>query len=120
MINKDIIHHLYRKFSHRTPFNPQRLIELVGQQHRLSLDHATLEIGSIAPTAIFHRIPIDHINAVVCFERWIALVMCDSIVFLSRTCSQVSIHLGNTRRSMAMRMRNWFTALMPQPRLAVL
>ena len=120
MINKDIIHLLYRKFSRRTPFNPQRLIELVGQQHQLSVDHAMLEIGSIAPTAIFHRIPLEHINAVVCFERWIALVLRDSIVFLSRTCSQVSIHLGNMRRSMAARMRDWFSALMPQPHLAVL
>ena len=120
MINKDIIHLLYRKFSRRTPFNPQRLIELVGQQHRLSVDGAALEIGSIAPTDIFHRIPLEHINAVVCFERWIALVLRDSIVFLSRTCSEVSIHLGYMRQSMATRMRHWITALLPQPRLAVL
>ena len=120
MINKDIIHLLYRKFSHRTPFNAQRLIELAGSQHRLSLNNATLEIGSIAPTAIFHRIPLDHINAVVCFERWIALVLRDSIVFLSRTCSEVSIHIGYMRQSMATRMRHWITALLPQPRLAVL
>lgn len=120
MINKDIIGILYRRFSHRSPFNPQRLIEVVGEQHGLLLDDAVLEIGSISPTAIFHRIPLENINAVVCFERWIALVMSDSIVFLSRTCSEVSVHIGKVHRTLMGRMRDWMRMRAPQPRVAVL
>lgn len=102
MITQQVIDTLYKKYS-KAPksldcLDMPLLFDAAGANHNISIDmdddmNAELIINSIDPSSPFHRLPMNHIHAIVPFETWVAIVMHSSIIFLNRKDSSVSVHL---------------------------
>ena len=65
-----------------------------------------LIIGSIDPLSPFHRIPMRHIHAFVVFEKWVAIVLHSSIIFLNRKEPQVTLNIKPVKRTFMSKLRD--------------
>lgn len=99
MITAEVIDTLYKKYR-KLPKSPDcldmpLLFDNIGELHKIVIDPDTEEvvIGSIDQQSPFHRLPLRHVNAIVPFDEWVALVLHSSIVFLNKKSSKVSVHV---------------------------
>lgn len=109
MVNKDVIKALYRQYS-RPPKSPDELnIEVLFgsaiDNHGIFIDEDVLYIGSVDPRSPFATIPLRNINAIVEFEKQLAVVLHSAIVFLHKEKTDVNIHLKLQEESMWDRVR---------------
>lgn len=117
MITQQVIDTLYKQYN-KTPksldcLNMPLLFDSAGENHNVSVDfddemNAELIIGSIDPKSPFHRIPMNHIHAIVPFEDWVAIVLHSSIVFLNKKDNRVSIHIRPVKESFMDKLRRSF------------
>ena len=69
------------------------LFDIPEELHNIKLDEECLEIGSISDNSPFHKITLNHINAIVDLEENIAIVLNNSIIFLSKISKEISIDI---------------------------
>lgn len=97
MLNKKVIHTLYRQFN-KPPKSPDELnlgliFDYALENHGIFIDEDNLYIGSVEPASPFATIELKRIHEIVEFETVIAIVLPAAIVFLNKTNSEVNIHL---------------------------
>ena len=112
MITQKVIDALYKQYS-KAPksldcLDMPLLFDAAGAHHDISVDmddnmNGELVINSIDPASPFHRLPI------VPFEKWVAIVMHSSIIFLNRKDNSVSVHLKPVEDSFMDRLRRKFS-----------
>ena len=110
MVNKDVIKTLYRQYA-RPPKSPDELnigvlFDSAIDNHGIFIDEDALYIGSVDPRSPFATIPLGNINAIVEFEKQLAIVLHSAIVFLHKEKPDVNIHLKLQEESMWDRVRN--------------
>lgn len=104
MITQKVIDQLYKDY-HKPPHSADDLdIDLLFtylfDNHDIAIDdNANLVIGSQPENSPLRVIPLDHIHAIVEFEKRIAIVLPSSILFLNKLDSQSSIHIKMPRRT---------------------
>lgn len=111
MITKDVIKRIYKKYPRRAAsiddINMAILFETVGDIHSINIDIELniLTIDSIEPHSPFHTLRLEHIHAFVPFEQWTAIVLDNTIIFLSRHEPKISVHLKPARPTLIDRIR---------------
>ena len=110
MITQKVIDALYKQYS-KAPksldcLDMPLLFDAAGAHHEISVE---LLINSIDPASPFHRLPMHRIHAIVPFEKWVAIVMHSSIIFLNRKDNSVSVHLKPVEDSFMDRLRRKFS-----------
>lgn len=115
MITKEVIQAIYKQYPKRAKsvddLDFGLLFDSVGVLHDINVDFNTnrLVIGSLDSRSIFRSIPLPHIHAFVPFEEWTAIVLNASIIFLSKTSTDVQIHLKPQEVSMSDRLKSIFS-----------
>ncbi|MDE6043497.1 MAG: hypothetical protein K2G07_08160 [Muribaculaceae bacterium] len=114
MITQKVIDTLYKQYS-KAPksldcLDMPLLFDVAGANHNVSVDmddnfNAELVIGSIDEKSPFHKLPMNHIHAIVPFEEWVAIVMHSSLIFLNKKDNKVSVHLKPLRDGFMDRLR---------------
>lgn len=115
MITTKVIESLYKTYSKR-PESPDCLdIPILfdySSHHGINIDMegngAALVINSIEEPSPFHRLPLKLIHGIIPFEKWVAVVLRSSIIFLDRNSPKVNIHIKTEEPSLADRFRGLF------------
>ena len=97
MVTKKLIDTIYRKYN-RPPGSPDELnfgllFDYVLENHGIIIDENDLFIGSVDPKSPFAQLPLSHIHKILEFEDNIAIVLRNSILFLSKKDSDVNVHI---------------------------
>ena len=98
MVTREHIDALYRKYN-RPPasideLNFGLLFDYALENHGIVIDEDELFIGSVNPSSPFARIPLRHI------------VLRNSIVFLSKSDSNVNVHIRMEKNSVWSRLKD--------------
>lgn len=116
MITGQVIETLYKKYKKR-PASPDDLdISIIFDGDLADIHNLTVSpddkliIGSVDPASPFHAIPMSHIHAFVVFEKWIAIVLHSSIIFLNRKEPKVSLNIKPMKRSFMGILRDKFNS----------
>lgn len=109
MIHKKVIDAIYKKYRKR-PASPDELnipllFEQLPEEAGIEIDDANLIINSIDPRSPFHKIPVNHIHAIIEFDEAVALVLHSSIVFLSKEDGSAHVHIKSVGPSILDRLR---------------
>ncbi len=97
MVTKKLIDSLYKKYN-KPPqsadeLNIGLLFDYAMENHGIVIDENNLYIGSVDPKSPFAEIPLGHINEIIEFENFIAIILSNSIVFLNKENSDVNVHI---------------------------
>ena len=111
MIQKKVIDTLYKKFKKR-PETPDELdipllFEKVPGDASIEIDGDRLVFNSIESSSPFHAIPIRNIHAIVEFDE--AVVLPNSILFISKDDGAMSVHLKALGSSVLSRLGSLFS-----------
>ena len=114
MIQKKVIDTLYKKFKKRpeTPDEldiPPLLFEKVPGDASIEIDGDRLVFNSIESSSPFHAIPIRNIHAIVEFDEAVAVVLPNSILFISKDDGAMSVHLKALGSSVLSRLGSIFS-----------
>ena len=98
MITRKEIENLYKTYccppTCADKLNVELLFQIPLEYHDIEIDdNANLCINSLPPTSLLRRIALHRINAIISIERWIAIILRSSIVFLNKYSSESRIHL---------------------------
>ena len=111
MITTQVIDTLYKKYKKR-PSSPDDLDVSVlfdgdlADVHNLTITpDDKLEIGSIDKFSPFHLIPMKNIHALVEFEKWVAVVLHSSIVFLNKKEPRITVNIKPMKPTLMDRLR---------------
>lgn len=109
MIQKKLIDSIYKKFK-RPPGSPDELdipllFERLPDDASIEIDGNSLIINSVDPTSPFHSIPIGHIHAILEFDEAIAIVLPNSILFISKEDGAVNVHIKDVGPSIFDRIK---------------
>lgn len=110
MITQQVIDTLYKKYKKRPAttdaLDLSLLLDDLADMHDINIDDKNMvNIGSIEEMSPWHTMPLGHIHAIVPFEKWVALVLGNSIVFLHRESPKANVHLKPIKDS-------WLSKLM--------
>ena len=98
MITRIEIERLYKNYC-KCPacaddLNIELLFEIPIEYHDIQIDdNANLLLNSLPVSSPLRKIALRHINAIVDIERWIAIILRYSILFLSKCSTEVYIHI---------------------------
>lgn len=112
MITSQVIDTLYKKYKKR-PASPDDLDVSVlfdgdvADIHNLTITpDDKLEIGTLDRFSPFHFIPMRNIHAFVEFEKWVAIVLHSSIVFLNKKEPQINVNIKPIRPTLLDRLKD--------------
>ena len=113
MIQKKVIDSIYKKFK-KAPASPDELdipllFEKVPEAASIEIDNDKLVINSVDPDSPFHEIPISYIHAILEFDEAVAIVLPNSIQFLSKDDGSLHVHLKDVGPSILDRLRQLAT-----------
>jgi len=97
MVTKKVIQQLYKQY--RQPpksadeLDIALLFDYAAENHGIFIDEDNLYIGSVDPRSPFASIPLSKICQIVEFERFVAIVLHSSIIFLGKEDSDVNVHI---------------------------
>lgn len=97
MVTKKVIQQLYKQY--RQPpksadeLDISLLFDYAAENHGIFIDEDSLYIGSVDPKSPFASIPLSRICQIVEFERFLAIVLHSSIIFLGKEDSEVHVHI---------------------------
>lgn len=101
MINEKVIREIYRKFSKphndRSELRLEHYIKML-KHHAIILDNDEIIMSNLDEFNPFRRFLIRSINAVLEFDKMVALVFRSHIIFLSKDSDQMRIHMKPERR----------------------
>lgn len=114
MINEKTINAIYKKYS-KLPasideLNIPLLFEAAHDSHNIEIKGHDVIINSLDTWSPFHVIDLHRVHAILDFERYIAIVLHSSIIFISKENNSVHVHLKAIKPSISDRMRNLFCA----------
>ncbi len=109
MITKKTIKSIYRRYR-KSPadiddLNVGALFQEDMSLHKVKIDDGKLVIGSLDSRSPFRAIPLSGVNAIVNFDRHVAIVLHSSIIFLGRGSSAIDVHVKMERPSVIERLR---------------
>lgn len=109
MITKQVIDNIYKKYRSR-PASPDQLnlpllFEHAIDNHGLYVDDNDLVIENIPEDSPFHKLALDRVHGILEFERSVAIVLMNAILFLNKHDSGVNIHLRTPKMSLMDRLR---------------
>lgn len=115
MITQKVIDNIYKKYN-TVPESPDcldivNLFESAHPSHGIMFDGDNLVINSVEAASPFHSIPLSLICGIVDFEENVAVVLRNSIIFLSKTDAGVNVHIKEVNPSFFERIRNSFSAI---------
>lgn len=110
MITNNVIQTLYRKYNRRPAsvdsLDIHLLFEAVHPSNAIRIDDGMLYINSVPADSPFHAISLANLHAIVEFEETVALVMHSTIIFLSKVCNDVRVHIKPVRESIWSRIKD--------------
>lgn len=121
MIQKKVIDTIYKKFRNR-PASPDELnipllFEQLPEETQIEVDGNDLVINSVDSLSPFHRIPVNHIHAIIEFDEAVAIVLHSAIVFLSKETGAMHVHIREMKPGIIDRLRD-IVSVMSTPFLA--
>lgn len=114
MINNKTIDTIYKKYS-KLPASIDELdipllFEAAHNDHNIEIKGHELVINSLDSWSPFHNIDLHRVNAILDFDKYVAVVMHSSIVFIGKENNEIHIHLKALKPSLTNRVRNLFCA----------
>ncbi len=114
MVTKKLIDSIYKKYS-SVPASPDELnigllFDYAMENHGIVIDENDLYIGSVDPSSPFAILPLDHIHEILEFEKYIAIVLPNSIIFLDKTSSDVNVHIRMEKSSLWSKLKDTLTS----------
>ncbi|MCM1021401.1 MAG: hypothetical protein NC343_04055 [Muribaculum sp.] len=112
MVTRKVIDELYKRYS-KAPKGVEyldmgALMQHASPEHDLELtDKGELVINSLDPTSPFHTLELRRIHGIVPFERSVALVLPNSILFLNKKDAGVNVHFKPNPTSFIEKLRWW-------------
>lgn len=112
MISNKIIESIYKKYSKRPAsldqLNIPLLFEAAHQDHNIEITGHDLIIHSQAQWSPFHTIDLKRVHAILDFDKYVAVVLHSSIVFISKNDDNIHIHIKDIKPSFVERCRSLF------------
>jgi len=103
MITDEVIKEIYKK--HKKPPKKQEdlqlehFIELLKPQHDMSIDGTEIVIKDMEPDNPFSRFLIRGLTAIIEFDKMVAFVLRDHIIFFEKNGPGVHVHFKPVTRS---------------------
>ncbi|MDE6403982.1 MAG: hypothetical protein K2K86_09285 [Muribaculaceae bacterium] len=114
MINNKTIETIYKKYRNRPAsideLNIPLLFEAMDAEGGVEIKGHDIIINSLDSWSPFHTIDLNRVHAILDFEKYIAVVMHSSIVFIGKASGDVHVHLKDLKPSLMDRMRGMFCA----------
>lgn len=112
MINNKVIDSIYKKFS-KCPssidqLNIPLLFEAVHEDHAIEIKGHDLIINSQDPWSPFHTIDLHRVHAILDFDKYVAVVMHSSIIFIGKKNDDIHIHIKSIKPSLTDRVKQMF------------
>ena len=109
MIQKKVIDTIYKKYRRR-PASPDELnipllFEKLPEEAGIEIDGNSIVVNSVDPRSPFHKIPVNHLHAIIEFDEAVALVLHSSILFLSKEDGSAHVHIKEVGMSLLDRLR---------------
>lgn len=98
MITDQVIKEIYQKFgsSKRTSdLNLDYFIEILSSAHNISIIEDELVINNLEELNPFRRFLIKAIQAILEFDKVVAIVFYDHIIFLDKQKNEIHVHFRN-------------------------
>jgi len=112
MINNKTIESIYKKYSKRPAsldeLNIPLLFEAAHDDHNIEIKGQDLIINNLDLWSPFHTIDLNRVHAILDFDRYVAIVLHASIVFIGKHSDEVQIHIKDVKPSVIDRIRNMF------------
>lgn len=112
MINNKVIETIYKKYSKRPSsldqLNIPLLFEAAHDDHAIEIKGHDLVINSQDPASPFHTIDLNRVHAILDFDKYVAVVLHSSIIFISKHSDQIHIHLKSIKPTIVDRMKQMF------------
>lgn len=112
MINNKIIDSIYKKYSKRPSsidqLNIPLLFEAAHEDHAIEISGQDLILTTMDPLSPFHTIDLGRVHAILDFDKYVAVVLHSSIIFISKTDDKVHVHLKDIKPSFVERCRSLF------------
>lgn len=112
MINNKVIETIYKKYSKRPSsidqLNIPLLFEAAHESHAIEIKGHDLVINSQDVLSPFHTIDLNRVHAILDFDRYIAVVLHSSIIFISKNSNEIHIHLKAVKPSFTDRVKQMF------------
>lgn len=96
MITEDVIREIYKNYrkppKDASELNLDRFLELLKEHHKLSSDGFEIVLDDLDEFNPFRRFLIRSINAVLEFDRMVAFVFDNHILFMSKEGNAMRVH----------------------------
>lgn len=103
MITKDVIKEIYKSYSkpekHREALNIPYFIDLLKPYHDLTADDMEIVVGGVEEFSPFKRFLIRSLHAILEFDRDVAFVFNDHILFFSKINDNFSVNFKPESKS---------------------
>lgn len=114
MIDNKTIESIYKKYSNRPAtideLNIPLLFEAAHEGHNIEIKGHNLIINSLDTWSPWHTIDLHRVHAILDFERYIAVVLHSSIIFIAKHSDEIHVHIKELKPSFTDRMRGLFCA----------
>lgn len=120
MITKEVINNIYKQCKSSRPKSPADLnlpllFEYAIENHGIFFDEDNLIIESVGQSSPFYTLELSRILDILEFERHIAIVLPNAILFLNKADNGVHVHLREPSISLLDRIKNSFSSPEPEP-----
>lgn len=114
MIDNKTIDAIYKKYNNRPEsldeLNIPLLFEAAHDDHSIEIKGHDIIINSLDQWSPFHAIDLHRVHAILDFDRYVAVVLHSSIIFIGKHNNEIHIHVKEVKPSITDRMRNLFCA----------
>ena len=112
MINNKVIDSIYKKYSKRPSsiyqLNIPLLFEAAHEDHAIEIKGHDLILNSQEPWSPFHTIDLNRVHAILDFDKYVAVVLHSSIVFIGKKSNDIHIHIKPLKPSLSDRVKQMF------------
>lgn len=112
MINNKVIESIYKKYSKRPSsidqLNIPLLFEAAHEDHAIEIKGHDLIINSQDAWSPFHTIDLNRVHAILDFDKYVAVVLHSSIIFIGKKCDDIHIHIKPIKPSISDRVKQMF------------
>lgn len=96
MINEEVIQEIYKRYKKpvkRDELNLPYFQQLLSENNPIEINDEMVEVQNMEQFSPFKRFLVRSINNIIEFERRVAFVFNNHILFLDKDCAQSHIHL---------------------------
>lgn len=114
MINNKTIESIYKKYDKRPAsideLNIPLLFEAAHEGHAIEIKGHNLVINSLDAWSPWHTIDLHRVNAILDLDRYVAVVLHSSILFIGKHTDEIHIHIKEVKPTFVDKMRSMFCA----------